>query len=111
MLTSWISSDGRIENGSQVRVKQIAAQIECVAEAVRRIDAHHQSTFAELSQAHTGGRGQTGFAYAAFAAEQKNAHNIMVDASRGGTVRKKPCHLTLCCWQMGPLCRAGDSTT
>jgi predicted transcriptional regulator len=31
---------------------------------------------------HTGGRGQAGLAYAAFAAEQKNAHTLILDEAR-----------------------------
>ena len=69
-------------------VKQIAAEVERVAEAVGRVHAHHQSALAELCQANAGGRGQARLAYAAFPAEQKNAHKTMVVWRAKATVTK-----------------------
>jgi hypothetical protein len=43
---------------------------------VRRVDAHHQSLFALFGEIDAGGRRHAGFAYAAFATEEKNPHNL-----------------------------------
>ena len=69
-------------------VEKAGLQIEGVGQAVRRIDAHDQRAVAEPGKLQPSGRGETGLAYAALAAEQKNAHKFTIlDARRRAKVR------------------------
>ena len=66
-------------SGSEVlRVEEVGFEIEGIAQAVRRIDAHHQRAVAEFGELDAGGGGQTGLADAAFSAEEQNAHNSII---------------------------------
>ena len=59
-------------------VEQAGFQIECVGQAVGRIDAHHQRAIAELRKLEPGSGRQTRFPYAALAAEEQNAHDSIL---------------------------------
>src|SRR5262249_54975751 len=52
----------------------IDAEIEGVADAVRRIDAHHQRALAEAGEPQTGGRREARLADPAFSSEQEKSH-------------------------------------
>ena len=66
-------------------LEQAGFQIEGVGQAVGRIDAHHQSAVAEPRKLQTGGRGNAGLAHASFAAEEQDAHALIL--ARYGLLR------------------------
>ena len=49
-------------------------EVEGIGQGMRRVHAHHERAVAQFGQARARGRRKAGFAYAAFAAEQKDAH-------------------------------------
>jgi hypothetical protein len=59
-------------------MEQIGFQVEGVGQAMGRIDAHHQGSIADPGEVQAGGRRQTGFSDASFAAEQKDAHTLIL---------------------------------
>jgi hypothetical protein len=65
-------------------VEQAGFEVERVGKAVRRIDAHHQRAVAQPRKLQPSGRGETGFAHAPFAAEEKDAHGSIVAGREGG---------------------------
>ncbi len=60
------------------RVEQVGLQVERIGQAVSRVHAHYQGPIAQAGKLQAGRGGQTGFADASFAAEEKDAHNFMV---------------------------------
>jgi hypothetical protein len=73
MLTSWIQSRAH-SRFAGCAVEEFGADIERVAEAVRGVDAHHQSARAARRQFYSRGCGYAGLADSAFAAVEKYPH-------------------------------------
>ena len=59
-------------------VEEVGFEVEGVGQAVRGIDAHDQRAIAQAGEFQAGGGGKTGFPDASFAAEEKDAHNLIL---------------------------------
>ncbi len=59
-------------------VEQLGFEIERVRQAMGRVDAHHQGAVSETGKFQTGSRRQAGFPHPSFAAEQKDAHTLIL---------------------------------
>jgi hypothetical protein len=59
-------------------VEEVPAEIEGISEAVRGIDAHDERPVTVLREMHAGGGRDARFAYAAFAAVEKNSHTSIM---------------------------------
>src|SRR6185369_13105632 len=64
-------------------VEEVGFEVECVGQAVRGIDTHDQGAIAQAGEFEAGCGGKTGFPNASFAAEEKDAHNLILALQRG----------------------------
>ena len=67
-----------LEGIARLAVEESGFDVERIGQAMRRIDAHHQGAISEARELKASGRGETGLAYASFAAEEKDAHSFIV---------------------------------
>ena len=64
-------------------VEEVGFEVEGVGQAMRGIDTHDEGAIAQAGELQAGCGGKTGFPNASFAAEEKDAHNLILALPKG----------------------------